>query len=245
MANLAKKTVVVVGGSSGIGHGVARAAAERGADVVLVGRHRERLDSAAQALGITPEPRSLVADVTRETDVAALFESVGAVDHLVVTAADLRYEPVASVSLEAIRAVLDSKLVAAVLLAKHAVKRMRPGGSILFTSGVASERPAPKGALVAAVNGALDALARALAIELAPLRVNTLSPGWVDTELWQRVAPVIAGVSKEEVFARMAPRLPARRVGRPEELGQAAVFLMENEFTTGTTLFVDGGHRLA
>lgn len=240
----AQQTVIVIGGSSGIGLGVARAVAERGADLVIVGRSREKLERAALELGGARSVRAITADVTREEQVQHLFESVPELDHLVVTAADLRYAPVDSLSLDMARTVIDSKIVAALLLAKHAGRRIRPGGSIVFTTGVASDRPAPNGALTATVNGALEALVRALALELAPTRVNALSPGWVDTPLWDELAPVLAGKHKETVFAQFASRLPVRRVGKPEDLGHAAVFLMENEFSTGATLHVDGGHRL-
>lgn len=244
MTLTAQQTVIVIGGSSGIGLGVARAVADRGADLVIVGRSREKLDRAALELEGARSLRAIAANVTREEEVEHLFERVPELDHLVVTAADLRYAPVGSLSLEMARTVIDSKIVAALLLAKHAGRRVRPGGSIVFTTGVASERPAPKGALTAAVNGALESLVRALALELAPTRVNALSPGWVDTPLWDEIAPVVAGKPKETVFAQFASRLPVRRVGKPEDLGHAAVFLMENEFSTGSTLHVDGGHRL-
>jgi NAD(P)-dependent dehydrogenase (short-subunit alcohol dehydrogenase family) len=240
----AQQTVIVIGGSSGIGLGVARAVAARGAHLVIVGRSREKLERAALELEGARTLRTITADVTREEQVEQLFESVPELDHLVVTAADLRYATVDSLSLDMARTVIDSKILAALLLAKHGGRRIRPGGSIVFTTGVAAERPAARGALTATVNGALEALVRALALELAPTRVNALSPGWVDTPLWDEIAPTVAGMRKEAVFAQFASRLPVRRIGRPDDLGHAAVFLMENEFSTGATLHVDGGHRL-
>jgi NAD(P)-dependent dehydrogenase (short-subunit alcohol dehydrogenase family) len=222
---LAGKTVVVVGGGTGIGRAVARAALEEGAQVLVAGRRAETLARAAEELGRVGTVRTCVADAGLERDVVKLLEASGEIDHLVVTAADLVYRPVAEVDADAARRVIDSKLLAA----------------LTFTSGVAAERPSPRGVLVAAVNGALNALGRALAVELAPLRVNVLSPGWVDTPLWEAVA----GAGKAAAFEAMAPRLPARRIGRPEEMAQAALFLMQNGFTTGEVLYVDGGHRLA
>jgi NAD(P)-dependent dehydrogenase (short-subunit alcohol dehydrogenase family) len=124
-------------------------------------------------------------------------------------------------------------------MVKHASKHLSRGGSITFTAGIASERPMPRASMVAAANAALGGLARALAVELAPVRVNVLSPGWVDTPVWDRISP-----DKNAAFEAMAKRLPAGRVGLPADLAHAARFLMENAFTTGIVLHVDGGHRL-
>ena len=169
---------------------------------------------------------------------ARLFEQTPSAAHAVVTAADLAYQPIASFELEAARRAVDSKLLGALLVAKYAAPRLAAGGSLTFTTGVASERPLPRGSMVAAVNGALNCFIRGAAIELAPLRVNALSPGWVDTELWDVIGP-----GKATAFAAKAERLPVGRIGTAEDLAHAAIFLMENEFTTGTVLDVDGGHR--
>jgi NAD(P)-dependent dehydrogenase (short-subunit alcohol dehydrogenase family) len=113
-------------------------------------------------------------------------------------------------------------------------------GSITFTSGVAAYRPSPGSSVLATANGALEALARTLAVELAPIRVNVVSPGWVDTPIWDD----LAGPAKHDRLAAMAARLPAGRIGRPEDIAQAFRALIGNEFITGTTLHVEGGHRL-
>jgi NAD(P)-dependent dehydrogenase (short-subunit alcohol dehydrogenase family) len=231
---------IVAGGSSGIGLGVAQAALQSGAEVVLVGRSPEKLQRAAAELGGGPRLRTHAADVTAEDEVRRLFEAAGDCDHLVSTVADLRYQPLREMPLADIRQSLESKLLSAVLLAKHGAAHIRAGGSLLFVSGVASQRPSPNGALTAAVNGGLDALARALALELAPVRVNTVSPGWVDTPFWDR----LAGTGKQERLAQKARQLPAGRIGTPQDLGQAVLAVARNGFITGTTLTVDGGHRL-
>jgi NAD(P)-dependent dehydrogenase (short-subunit alcohol dehydrogenase family) len=233
--NEGKQRIIVVGGSSGMGLALAQKAQRRGADVVVVGRSRERLARLAES-GV----RTIAADITREADVEQLFAEVGAFDHLAATAVDAYYGPIRALDLAGARRTIDSKLNAALLLAKHGAGRIRPGGSITFTAGAASERPAPSGSVIAAVNGALEALARALAVELAPLRVNALSPGWVDTPLWDQ----LAGDQKAERFVQMGRRLPVGRIGRAEEIADAFLFLMDNGFTTGSVLRVDGGHRL-
>ncbi len=231
--------VLIVGGGSGLGLGLAEAALAAGAEVTIAGRSAERLGAAARRLGAPGRLRTAVADVARERDVAALF---GTVDHVVTTAADLAGgpRPIASTGLEAARRVVDAKLLGPWLLAKHGAAHIGPGGSITFTSGIAAYRPSISGAMVSAVNGALESLAYALALELAPVRVNVVSPGWVDTPVWD----VIAGADKAATLDAMAGRLPVGRTGRPEDVAQAFLALMRNGFITGTVLHVDGGHRL-
>jgi len=238
--NLKDQTVVIVGGGSGIGFGVARACLARGARIVLAGRTASKLERALDALQAHDRGLAIAADISQEADVARLFEQTPRVDHALVTAADLAYQPIRDFEASAARRALESKLLGALLVCKHAARRLNSSGSITLTSGVASERPLPRGSMVAAVNGALHSFVRGAALELAPIRVNALSPGWVDSELWDTL-----GLDKTAAFSAMAQRLPAGRIGRPEDLGHAAVFLMENEFTTGAVLTVDGGHRFA
>jgi NAD(P)-dependent dehydrogenase (short-subunit alcohol dehydrogenase family) len=232
--------VLIVGGASGIGRALAAALVAEGAEVTIAGRSAPRLAAAAEALG--GAVRTVVADITRESDIERLVGTVGPLDHIVTTAADAAgaYQPVADVDIGAARGFLDSKVAGPLLLAKHGAPRLRTGGSITFTSGIAAYRPGPGAALVAAANGALPALARALAVELAPVRVNVVSPGWVDTEIWE----TLAGAAKAERLATMAQRLPAGRVGRPEDIAHAFLVLLRNGFITGTVLHIDGGHRL-
>jgi NAD(P)-dependent dehydrogenase (short-subunit alcohol dehydrogenase family) len=147
---------------------------------------------------------------------------------------------VAQFELDAARALVDTKLLGPWLVAKHAGPRLNPTGSITFTSGIAAYRPGPGASMIAAANGALEALARALALELAPIRVNVLSPGWVDTPIWD----TIAGDNKTERLAAMAKRLPVGRIGQPTDIAEGFIALMRNGFITGTLLHVDGGHRL-
>ncbi|KYF84194.1 short-chain dehydrogenase [Sorangium cellulosum] len=236
--NLEQQHVVVIGGSSGIGLGVARACLARGATLTLVSRSAEKLAGAAAELGDARRVRTFAADVTQEAEVRSLFDQHPPARHVVVTAVQGHYQPVREMDIAAARRLIDSKLVAALHVAKHA--RIEPGGSLVFTTGIAAVRPGPGGAVVAAVNGALMSLVRALAIELAPVRVNALSPGWVDTPVWDS----IAGGAKEERFAQHARRLPVGRIGAPGDIADAALFLMGNGFTTGEVLHVDGGHRL-
>ncbi len=236
--NLQDQQVVIIGGSSGIGLGVASACLEAGASVTLVGRAQDRLDAAASKLGGGDRVRTFAADVTQEPQVRELFESRPPVHHVLVTTVQAHYQPIRQLDIAAARRTLDSKLVAALHVAKHA--RFEAGGSLTLTGGVAAYRPGPGGSVIAAVNGALESLVRALSLELAPVRVNVLSPGWIDTPQWD----AIAGSGKQQRFEQHARRLPVGRMGTPADTSNAVLFLMGNGFVTGEVLHVDGGHKL-
>ncbi|EJZ21908.1 SDR family oxidoreductase [Rhizobium sp. Pop5] len=234
--------VVIVGGSSGMGLALARRLLEEGASVIIVGRSKDRLAAACGDLAHHPKLETRAVDISREEDVAALFQDVGPIDHIVSTAADIEgaYQLLPSIELAAAQRVVESKLYGPLLLAKHGAAHLPPSGSITYTSGIAAYRPAARGSVVAAVNAALEGLVRALAVELAPIRVNAVSPGWVDTPIWN----FVAGDAKQATLDAMAERLPAGRVGQAEDIADAIRFLIGNGFTTGTILHVEGGHRL-
>lgn len=234
--------VLIVGGSSGMGLALARMLLDDGAEVTIAGRSEARLSEARAQLGAHPKLRTEVADIGREADVAGLFERSGPLDHIVTTAADIEgaYRLLPDLELDAVRRVIDSKLLGPLLLAKYGAPLLSPTGSLTFTSGIAAYRPAARGSAVAAINGALASLAYALAIELGPIRVNVVSPGWVDSPLWQHVA----GDARAATLDAMATRLPVGRIGQPEDIADAIRFLLRNGFATGTVLHVDGGHRL-
>jgi NAD(P)-dependent dehydrogenase (short-subunit alcohol dehydrogenase family) len=228
---LAGKKVVVVGGSSGIGLATAELAKREGADVVIASRNEARLDEAAARLHVT----AVTADVTSDDSVTDLFRKVGPVDHVVVTAAQLRTGPFKTVAMEDVRATMEGKFWGAWRVARAA--EIRPGGSLTLVSGFLSLRARPNSAIVSAANGALESLARTLALELAPVRVNAVSPGIIDT-------PIRAAMPEQarlEMLAKTAAALPVGRVGEGSDVALQILAFMANGFATGAIVYLDGG----
>lgn len=242
MATLMGKKVVVVGGSSGIGLGVAASALKSGAELVIVGRSPEKLQAAERTLGAESRVRTFAADMTKEAKIAWLFDEVGAFDHLVSTAGTPPPgDPIDRTDMDVVRRFVDNKLIGAVLLAKHAVRTLKTGGSMTLTSGINKDRPpVPGGSVVSAIAGSFSYFARALSLELAPTRVNIVSPGWVDTPMFDE----LVGEAKSGFFESMAARLPAGKIATPADIAPAYIYAMESDFTTGETIHIDGGQRL-
>src|SRR3982075_1929934 len=228
---LAGKKVVVVGGSSGIGLATAELAKREGADVILASRNVDRLDAVAAKLNAIAIP----ADVTSDESIVNLFRRCGPVDHVVVTAAQLRSGPFKTVSMDDVRATLEGKFWGAWRVARSA--EIRPGGSLTLVSGFLSIRPRPNSAIVAVANGALESLTRALALELAPVRVNCVSPGIIDTP----IRAAMPEAARRDMLAKAAASLPVGRVGVGEDIARQILSFMANGFATGATVYIDGG----
>jgi NAD(P)-dependent dehydrogenase (short-subunit alcohol dehydrogenase family) len=273
------KTMVVVGGGSGIGRRIAVDAAAAGARVVVASRDPEmllvarnsgrlgsavghRTDAVGTPAGGTPTGDAGIRDaaigdagirdagvgdggievakldLADEASIVALAERVGTVDYLVSVANAAANGPVSGLERDAIVGAFDAKVIGAILLAKHFGPRFAEGGSMLLFSGIVGWRPSPGKTVTAATNGAVSFLASALAVELAPIRVNALSPGIIDSGAWDAL-----GEGKQKLFENTAAKVPARRVGQLADISSAALLALTNPFITGETLHIDGGGR--
>jgi NAD(P)-dependent dehydrogenase (short-subunit alcohol dehydrogenase family) len=235
--SLQNTRVLVLGGSSGIGLATAAAAVASGASVTIASRSRDRLDAALTALG--GKARAVVLDTGDAPAVERLFADEAPWDHVVVSAAKTPSGPVRTLSLADAGAAMDSKFWGAYRVARAA--KIIDGGSLTFVSGFLSVRPSASSVLQGAINAALEALARGLALELAPTRVNTVSPGLIETPLWSGMD----AQKRTAMFEGAAARLPARRIGQPEDIAAAILFVATNPFATGSTVRVDGGGAIA
>jgi NAD(P)-dependent dehydrogenase (short-subunit alcohol dehydrogenase family) len=237
MSNLESKKVLIVGGSSGIGAATAKAFAAQGAEVTIASRNQGKLDAVAAEIG--KPVRTAVLDTTDEAAVEAFFAKTGQFDHVVISAAQTPGGPVRQLNLSDAYAAMNSKFWGAYRVARAV--GIAEGGSLTFVSGFLSVRPSGSSVLQGAINAALEALARGLALELSPVRVNTVSPGLIATPLWSKLDVD----ARQKMFDGAAARLPARRVGQPEDVANAVVYLAQTPYATGSTVLVDGGGAIA
>jgi NAD(P)-dependent dehydrogenase (short-subunit alcohol dehydrogenase family) len=230
------KRVVILGGSSGIGLAVAEQAASQGANVVIASSNAERVQKAVESLGRHAQGHTV--DLTDEPAVETLFTKLGAFDHLVFTAGDsLHLHGLATTDIKQARRAFELRYWAALAAVKYGSPHIRKEGSIVLTTGIAGQRPQKGWVIAASVCGTIEALTRALAVELAPIRVNAVSPGVVRTNLWQTMSVS----ERERLYESVGNSLPVGRVGEASEIAQAYLFLMQEGFSTGQTVVVDGG----
>lgn len=231
---LVGQRVVVVGGTSGMGLATVRAARAQGAEVVAAGRRplaqRDRIAGVQQS----------EVDVTDEDSVRALFDEVAELDHLFVSAAPGFPGAFLEQDLAAARSFMDGKFFGSWMCARYAAPRMRAGGSITFVTGGAVVRPPGNAAMITAAFAAVEAFSRALALELGPLRVNTIRPGYTDSEMWSH----LSDSERDDLRLRVAAAMPVGRMGNPDDIAHAAIFLMTNPQITGAVLEVSGGETL-
>jgi NAD(P)-dependent dehydrogenase (short-subunit alcohol dehydrogenase family) len=228
---------LVIGGSSGIGLETARRARAEGADVILTARNPDRLQAAGLELGA-----SIAAFDTTDFDrLGRFFDELPApVDHVLVTGPGPYYAPLAELDIEEARRDIDTHLLLLVEIARNAIGRVRAGGTLLFMGGTGGRRPAPGNSLISALTAAQPALTKNLALEVAPIRVNLIAAGFVDT-------PLSAAILGEQLEARreeLRATLPIRRVVGPADIAALAVHLMTNTAVTGATFDIDGGQQL-
>lgn len=239
---LENQRLLVVGGGSGIAQQIAVDALDAGAQVVLAGRSTGRLAPIAAALSEGRRSNDVTTvriDLADEASIVAAAETLGELDHIVSVAADHANGPIGDLTEGAIENAFRAKVIGPLLLAKHLAPRVRAGGSMVLFAGVAGWKPAAGLAVMATTNGAVAVLAEALAVELAPIRVNAISPGIVDSGAWDTL-----GDNKQQLFDDTAAGNPVGRVGQPSDISAATLSLLTNGFITGATLHVDGGGRL-
>lgn len=234
MTSLKDRTVLVIGRGSGIARAVTLAVRTAGATVVVAGRDEKTL------VYDDPGISTATVDLTDEASVAALARRLGPIDHVVSTASARARGTVGDLAHDVVLRSFDVKVLGPLLLAKHFAPRMPEDGSFVFFSGSSARKPAAGMLAVGATNAAVDALTRGLAVELAPIRVNAISPGTVDTGAYD----ALGEEKKAELFATRAATSPVRRVGRPEDIAEAVVFALGSTFLTGVSLGVDGGEPL-
>jgi NAD(P)-dependent dehydrogenase (short-subunit alcohol dehydrogenase family) len=236
--SLKNARVLIIGGTSGIGLGVASAAAERGAIPIVVSRRQSSVDRALadlpnQAAGAT-------VDLTDPASLNRLADDVGDIDHLVFTAGEsLELAPLADLTADIVNRFFQTRFVGALSAVRVFAPHITSGGSITLTSGTAAEQPG-FGALPVSLCGAMNALTKALAFELAPIRVNVVAPGVVRTPLWD----AMSNADRQAMYDQAEQQLPLGRIGEAADVARAYLYCMEQQFGTGTVLTVDGGTLL-
>ncbi|MGH3247015.1 MAG: SDR family oxidoreductase [Trebonia sp.] len=234
--DLRRQRVVVLGGTSGIGLATAQAAAGRGAEVTVVSSNKASVDRALSGLPSGTGGRAV--DLSDQGLVRDLFDDLGSIDHLVYTAGEpLAMTALGNLDLNQARQFFGVRYFGALWAVHAAAPHLRPGGSITLTTGTAGRRPFSGLAVVASVCGAIESLTRALAVELAPIRVNAVCPGLVRSPLWDAMSEA----TREQLFRDTAASIPAGRIGEPDDIARAYLYCLTQPFATGSILVVDGG----
>jgi NAD(P)-dependent dehydrogenase (short-subunit alcohol dehydrogenase family) len=233
---LAHKEVVILGGSSGLGLATAKAAAAAGASVIIVSGNQQNIDKALKELPAGSKGYAI--DLRGEENIKAFFAQIGAFDHLVYTAGEnLRLINIHEMDINNAKEFFTLRFWSVLATIKYGAARIRKGGSIGLTSGIASQRPGAGWSLGASICGAMEAFGRAMAVELAPIRVNVVMPGVIKTNLWNSMSET----DRDNLYNGVGNSLLVKRVGEAEEIAQTFIFLMQQQFATGQTFIIDGG----
>jgi len=231
--------IIILGASSGIGLATAKAAAAEGAGTVIVSSNQRRIDQALKGLPTGSEGYAV--DLSSEQNIKSFFDHIGNFDHLVYSAGEnLTLAPIAETDIEQARQFFTIRYWGAYTTVKYASGHIKPGGSIGLMGGNAGLRPAKNWTIASSICSAMEGLTRALAVELAPIRVNLVVPGIVRTGLWDGLPPA----DRDHYFNTIAENIPVHRIGAPEDIAQAYIYLMKQGYCTGQQLVVDGGHIL-
>lgn len=236
MPSLKDKTVLIIGRGSGIARAIALAVSDDGGRVIVAGRQPDDLAGSYRGTDIRAER----VDVTDESSIAALADRIGTLDRVVSTASARARGGYQDLTANVVNASFGTKVTGPLLLAKHFAGNLAPGGSFLFMSGATALKPAPGMLAVAATNAAVDAITAGLAVELAPIRVNAIAPGTIDTGAYD----ALGDERKAALFKARSETNPARRIGTVDDIAGAALAVLTNGFLTGTSIPVDGGEHL-
>ncbi|MFJ8513207.1 SDR family oxidoreductase [Lysinibacillus xylanilyticus] len=236
---LKNKKVVIIGGSSGIGLESAKQLVAQGAEVIIASRSEEKLRIAKEQLGVRAATFTL--DTTQEQQVQSFFEKIGQFDHLVISAAETSGGSFLQTDTAQARQLFENKFWGQYYAAKYGASKISPNGSITLFSGVVAYKSMVGSAMLGAVNAAVSNLGQTLALELAPIRVNIVSPGIIDTPSRSKMPEE----ARNSFYATVENKLPVKRIGRAEDVAQSVLYLLQNSFVTGTVLHVEGGHILA
>ncbi|MDT0176517.1 SDR family oxidoreductase [Enterobacter sp. BRE11] len=230
---------LIIGGASGIGFAVASALAEQENSIILAGRSQEKLEAARQSLTLRPaDVRTLTLDVSNEAEVVALSHSLGDVDHIVFTAGSSAPGGLLTdMDLSAARRAFDTKFWGSIYTARHLSRNIRQRGTLTLTSGFLARRTLSGTLVKSTMNAAIESAAKVLAKELAPLRVNVVSPGLTDTEAYATMDPA----AREKMLQAAAENLPVKAYGRAQDIAEGYLFLLNNPFVTGTVIDIEGG----
>jgi len=233
---LKDKKVVIFGGTSGFGLATAKAAAAEGAEVIIISRSQERIENTLKLL--SRNATGIVADVHQPENLKDLFESVGQFDHLVYTAGDpLAVANIEDITLGQAKAIFNVRYWGAFAAVKYGAPKLRSGGSINLIGGNAGSRPGAGWSVVASICAGMEGLTRALAVELAPIRVNLIAPGVAETNLW-------AGLSEQDrqgLYQWASGASLLKRTGQAEDVARGFIYLMGQPHVTGQVLTIDGG----
>jgi len=234
--NFEGQRIVIIGGTSGLGFATARVASAQGASVIVASSKKENVDRALAELPGRAEGHVL--DISQEAVVADFFAGVGEFDHLAVTAGEsLDLGEFTASDLQRARRFFEIRFWGAIAAAKHAAKRIKRTGSIVLTNGIVGLRPQKGWVIAAGIAGAVEGVTRALAVELAPVRVNLVCAGIVKTELWLSLSET----ERNTLFESAGRSLPVGRIGEPEDIAEAYLYFMRERFSTGAMIVVDGG----
>ena len=241
MGKLKDKRVVIIGGTAGIGLGVAHAAAAEGAKIVTASSSAQKVEKAKAALPAGTEVLTL--NVRDEKQIEDFFNKVGKFDHLIYTAGDWPLplgSDVTKIDMTAIKQIYEVRFWCALACVKHAVSKIDPNGSITLTDGAMGLRPRKNAAVLSTMAAAVEHLARALSLDLAPIRVNAVAPGVIETPL-EDPTRLAARVTTKE---RLKTTHPLGRMGQMDEVAEAYLYLMKGGYTNGQVLYVEGGQNV-